>query len=110
MANCLECSIPLTPSRRGAPKRFCSPSCKLKMRDRAMRRGAPVYHLFRVMRRERDEAKRLSVWTEMCRLELAWNDQDEGRKTWLPAELVLSDIHERDMIPSTNIYVREAAE
>ena len=108
-ALCLECSSELTPSRAGKPKRYCSPSCRKTFENRARERGQVLYHLFRVYRRQRREAERLKVWTEMCRLELSWNDDDNGRQTWKPAAMALHDIYARDQIPSTNIFLKERA-
>ncbi len=108
---CLECSAPLTPSRRGAPKRFCSAVCKRVFRERARARGAYLYHLVRAWRRERKVADALGLQNAICRLELYFNDQDAGKRTWLPPEMALDDIQRMDMMPSTNLYLpREAAE
>lgn len=101
---CLECSAPLTPSRRGNPRRFCSAQCSKTFENRRRSRGAALYDLFRVMRRERDTAKRLNIWTEMCRLELSWNDRDEGKRTWKPAMMALEDIAYHHPLPTTNLY------
>ncbi len=102
---CLECSDPIINRQRGA--RFCSPACQKMFGNRAMVRGAAFYHLIRAHRRERDKSKQLNLWTQICRLELYYNDIDAGKRTYLPPELVLSDIAAQDMIPSTNLYIKE---
>lgn len=77
---CLECGNALSASRQ--PERlFCCTPCRLAFNNRRMQRGAELYDLFRALRRERAEAKRLNIWTQICRLELAWQiDDDENAK------------------------------
>lgn len=107
MPACLECSAPLTPSRRGQAKRFCCKDHAVKFQNRRMTRGALLYDLFREHRRNRSKAYAMKLMTEMCRLELSWNDEDAGRKTWKPAEMALADIAAIDRPPTTNLYLRE---
>lgn len=106
MMPCLECSTPLTKSTRGKPRRFCSSACSQKFNNRRASRGMILYDLFRAMRRDRADAKALGIWTEMCRLELAWNDEDGGARTWKPARMALADIEDADIRPRTNIYLK----
>lgn len=107
MPLCLECSAPIAPSTRGHAKRFCSVACGKAFNNRRATRGALLYDLFRSMRRDRATAKAENIWTEMCRLELAWNDEDGGRRTWKPAKMALSDIDALDVKPTTNLYLKE---
>lgn len=106
---CLECSSPMAASTRGHDRRFCSIACKKAFGNRAATRGAAFYHLIRAHRREREKSKQMNLWTEICRLELYYNDIDAGKKTYLPPETVLQDIDRRDMKPATNLYVRTPA-
>lgn len=92
---CLECGNALTASRQ--PERlFCSPVCRQAFNNRRMQRGAEIYDLFRALRRERAEAKRLNIWTEICRLELAWQTEDDktrqGRKSYVPPKRALANL------------------
>ncbi len=105
---CLECSAPITPSKTGSPRRFCSDACAKKFGNRAMTRGAAFYHLIRAHRRERSKSKQLGLWTAICQLELYYNDIDAGKRTYLPPEMVLADIDAKDYRPTTNLFVRSA--
>lgn len=105
---CLECSIPIQPSTRGRAKRFCSVACGKAFNNRRATRGALLYDLFRAVRRDRKTAQDQGVWTEMCRLELAWNDEDAGRRTYKPVRMALADIEALDIKPTTNLYLKEA--
>ena len=82
---CKECGSPQTTTRRG--KGFCSDRCRVVFNNRRLQRGADLYDLFRALRRERDEAKTLNIWTEICRLEKIWQDEDEtmrpGRRSYI---------------------------
>lgn len=109
---CLECGISIAASKRGRAKRFCSPAHSQLFNNRAQSRGAHAYHLIRAIRRERDKAKQLGLWTELCRLELAWEDEDRAEnrsaKSYKPPEMALADIAACERcIPSTNLYIRE---
>lgn len=108
---CLECATPIPPSRSGEPRRFCCTACRRAFNNRAQTRGAHAYHLIRAIRRDRDEAKELNLWTELCRLELAWEDEDRaaGRVTnsYKPPRMALADIQACDRcIPTTNLYMK----
>lgn len=83
---CRECKKPL-PEGLKATANFCQPAegansyanqskCKASWNNRRKNRGADLYDLWMAMRYERDEAKRLEVWKEMCRLSEGWRDQD----------------------------------
>ena len=112
MCKCLECGAELTKQARGQAPRFCSVEHKRDFHNRAQTRGVHIYHLFRAMRRERAKAKQLNLWTELCRLELAWEDEDRanGRTmpSYKPAEMTLQDIAElKRCTPTTNLFIKE---
>ena len=110
---CLECGTPTTKSKRGMPKRFCKIECKRTFNHRRESRGAEAYDLVRALRRDRAEAARLDIWTELCRLDTLWEDEDRaaGRvtKSYKPPAMALADLKERDRVPMTNIYIKETA-
>lgn len=101
---CQECGKPITTTRRDAT--FCCTPCRQRFNNRRMQRGAELYDLFRAMRRERAEAKRLEVWTMICRLEKQWHDEDEGRKTWVSPKRALRNLVDKGSIPRGDILVR----
>ena len=104
---CLECSTPFTATHAaGKPQRFCGVACKRKFNHYRESNGALFFDLVRIMRNERDVAKKLGIWTELCRVELAMRDREKGRKTWKPAEMALADIEAMDRRPTTNLYVK----
>lgn len=74
---CHECSTAFVQPRADAC--FCSTSCRKTFNNRRAVRGAEVYDLFRALRRERPLAKELNIWTQMCRLELRWQEEDTKR-------------------------------
>lgn len=109
---CLECGAEVAPPVRCAPRRFCCAEHKSAFNNRAIKRGVHAYHLFRAIRRERKTAKALGLWTELCRLELAWEDEDrrDGRTmpSYKPPAMTLADIAELDRaVPTTNLFVKE---
>lgn len=91
---CLECGIALSGER--STKAFCSTQHRLAFNNRRTKRGAEIYDLFRAIRRERREAKQLGLWTEMCRLELRWQEEDErerpGRRSYMPPQTALMNL------------------
>lgn len=95
---CLECGNALTATRQPG-RLFCSTACRQAFNNRRMQRGAEIYDLFRALRRERAEAKRLNIWTEICRLELAWQIEDDetrqGRKSYMPAKRALINLRDK---------------
>mgnify|MGYP001611599155 CR=1 FL=1 len=103
---CLDCDMPLTEAQIRKGQRYCCTSHSIRFNNMMKTRGASIYSLVRILRRERDTATRLNIWTELCRVELSWNDQDAGRKTWKPAEMALADIEAMDRKPTTNLYVK----
>lgn len=109
---CLECGVELQKPVRAADRRFCCVEHKNTFNNRATKRGVHAYHLIRAIRRERGKAKALKLWTELCRLELAWEDEDrrDGRTvpSYKPPELTLADIAGlARAVPTTNLFVKE---
>lgn len=87
---CRECKNPL-PDRLKATAVFCGIPCKAKWNNRRKNRGADLYDLWMSLRYERDEAKRLGVWAELCRLSEGWRDDDarDGIKSYEKAGVVI---------------------
>lgn len=109
---CLECGVKLTPSKRGHPRRFCAPAHAKTFNNIAAKRGSHAYHLVYAMRSEREKSKQLGLWNELCRLHIAWRDEDQKSGRTMPAykppEMTLADIAACERcIPSTNLYIRE---
>jgi len=106
MIDCLECGNACSKGRQ-PDKLFCSPSCRLSFNNRRMQRGAEIYDLFRALRRERVEAKRLNIWTHICRLELAWQMEDEetrsGRKSYMPPKKALANLLDKGSLQRGDI-------
>lgn len=99
--NCLECGGALTARRAG--QEFCKPTCRQTFNNRRMQRGAEAYDLFRALRRERGDAKNLNLWTELCRLELKWQTEDEaqrpGRRSYMPPTKALTILKDKGSLP-----------
>lgn len=91
---CQECGNRISDPQR--EQLFCSAPCRQTFNNRRMKRGAELYDLFRALRRERGKAKELNLWTQICRLELEWQMQDEaqrpGRKSYMPPEKALANL------------------
>lgn len=106
---CQECGNHISGRVRGnhvsrvPGKLFCSTPCRQTFNNRRMQRGADIYDLFRALRRERSEAKRLNIWTEICRLELGWQQEDEtergGRKSYMPPRKALDLLRDKGSLP-----------
>ncbi len=94
---CHECAEPLTDARGG--QEFCTKACRQTFNNRRMQRGAEMYDLFRALRRERSDAKELNIWTELCRLELKWQTEDDaarpGRRSYMPPQKALSNLRDK---------------
>lgn len=94
---CQECSAALSTRRRG--KEFCNATCRQRFNNRRMQRGAELYDLFRALRRERSVAKAMNLWTQICRLELAWQMEDEkarpGRRSYMPPSKALRNLYDK---------------
>lgn len=104
---CAECGNEFQPKREHAE--FCSPACRSAFNNRANLRGRQIYDLFRAMRRERAKAKELNIWTEMCRLELQWQIEDErerpGRRSYMPPRQALASLYDRGALRRGEVLV-----
>lgn len=104
---CIECSAPLSARRIG--QEFCNTSCRQRFNNRRMQRGAEIYDLFRALRRERSQAKALNIWTEICRLELGWNMEDEkqrpGRRSYMRPQKALANLYDKGSLQRGEILV-----
>lgn len=98
---CQNCGSPITARRNG--QEFCKPSCRQAFNNRRMQRGAEMYDLIRALRRERDTAKELNIWTELCRLELGYQIEDEkerpGRRSYMPPKKALAILKDKGSLP-----------
>lgn len=104
---CRECGTPVSDGR----KLFCSTPCRMAFNNRRMQRGAMIYDLFRALRRERSEAKKLNIWTEICRLEYVWQQEDErerpGRRSYTPPKEALANLADKGSLPrGPSMWVR----
>ncbi len=98
---CQNCGEAMSARRIG--QEFCKPSCRQTFNNRRMQRGAEMYDLFRALRRERSEAKALNLWTELCRLELQYQMEDEaerpGRRSYMPPKKALGLLKDKGSLP-----------
>jgi predicted nucleic acid-binding Zn ribbon protein len=105
---CLECGKLWNERKPG--RLFCSSSCRVTFNNRRLQRGAELYDLFRAMRRERDDAKTLGIWAEMCRLELRWQQEDQeqrpGRRSYMPPRKALTNLRETGRLPIGDIVAK----
>lgn len=106
--NCQECGQPMDGRRRS--KMFCTQSCRQTFNNRRMQRGAELYDLFRALRRERADAKDLNLWTELCRLELQWQIEDErerpGRRSYMPPQKAVTILKDKGSLPRGEVLVK----
>lgn len=105
---CQECGVAL--NRPQIERLFCSPSCRMEFNNRRARRGAEIYDLFRALRRERSEAKRLNMWTLICQLELKWQQEDDakrpGRRSYMPPEKALANLFDKGSLSRGEVLVK----
>lgn len=105
---CAECGTRF--ERKRVTGEYCSTACRKSFNNRRATRGAALYDLFCAMRRERPLAKELGVWSEMCRLELMWNQEDEedrdGRKSYVPPRQAINRLLDRGAIPRGELLVK----
>lgn len=96
---CAECDNPIS----GRTKQFCSTKCRMAFNNRRMQRGAEIYDLFRALRLERDQAKALGLWSEICRLEFVWQQEDDrerpGRRSYVPPKKALAHLADKGSLP-----------
>ncbi|MDK2769930.1 MAG: hypothetical protein KYX69_19705 [Sphingomonas sp.] len=104
---CLECETAVSDARKG--QGFCCDACRSAFNNRRKRRGADAYDIFRALRRERSTAKRLNLWTELCRLELKWQMEDEaerpGRRSYVPPDQALANLYDKGALQRGDILV-----
>jgi len=90
---------------------FCSTLCRKAFSNRRMIRGAEIYDLFRALRRQRSDAKRLNIWTEICRLELKWQIEDEaerpGRRSYMPPEKALANLFDKGSLSRGDVLASD---
>lgn len=101
---CRECGADFLP--RHPSQDFCSPAHGKLFNNRRAVRGAELYDLFCGLRTERAESKALGVWTEMCRLELRWKEEDGGRRRYLPIRTALRRLRESGRLMIGDIVVK----
>lgn len=72
---------------------FCGKSCRNAFMNRRRDRGAQLYDLFMPIRYERGLARRLNLWTKICRMAAIFKDEDDraGRKSWPDPRRTLRD-------------------
>jgi len=80
---CLECGAAIEPHREAC---FCGRRCRMVWHNRRQARGTEVYDLLMALRYERGLAKRLGLWSRLCRLAQRWREDDvrarAGRRSW----------------------------
>lgn len=105
---CLECGNAIHAPRSG--KEFCCSPCRMAFNNRRRDRGADMYDLFRALRRERDKAKALGLWTELCRLELKWQEEDEarrpGRRSYVPPRRALDNLYDKGALQRGEVLTK----
>lgn len=93
MKCCLECGAEFTPG--AAHGDLCSTAHRKDWNNRRATRGATVFDLLMALRFERTLAKKLKVWTLLCRLAFEYRQEDirlrAGRKSWRPPEKVIEE-------------------
>lgn len=104
---CQECGNAFQSKKQAL---FCCAPCRQAFNNRRMQRGAELYDLFRTLRRERSEAKRLNIWTQICRLELKWQEDDEqkrpGRRSYMPPEKALANLFDNGSLSRGEVLVK----
>jgi hypothetical protein len=62
------------------------------------------------LRRERDVAKRMNIWTEICRLELIWQQEDEierpERRSYVPPSEALAHLYDKGSLQRGDVLVK----
>ncbi len=100
---CDECGEP-----HKSKGRFCGTPCRQAFNNRRLQRGAQVYDLVYAMRYDRDSAKTLGVWAELCRVVEQWNQEDKaehgGRKTYIPPKVAIANLKDRGQLRRATIY------
>lgn len=108
---CQECGSAIIGRRSG--QGFCKPSCRQAFNNRRMQRGAELYDLFRALRRERGVAKEMNLWTQLCRLELSWQQQDDaerpGRRSYMPPAKAITNLLDRGSLQRGEVLNKSVA-
>jgi hypothetical protein len=88
-------------------QRFCCAACRKAFNNRAMTRGAALYHLFRAHRRERERSGEMGLWSKLCELELVWHneDHDAGRKGYTDPQTVLMELYDSGRLARGELMV-----
>lgn len=89
---CRECQSAFQP--RHPSQEYCSTNCGRIFNNRRAVRGAELYDLFCALRSERKLSGEIGIWTEMCRLELRWKEEDGQVRKYLPPRLALNRLYE----------------
>lgn len=105
---CLECQSPLTASKRGHARRFCSLECKRVFNNRRAQRGMLLYDLVMGWRLDRQRADELGIRNHIHHLVMRFREEDAGRKMYKPLDMALGDIDALDIRPVTNLFLKEA--
>lgn len=78
-----------------------------------MQRGAELYDLFRALRRDRGVAKEMNLWTQLCRLELKWQQEDEvarpGRISYMPPAKAIMILFDKGSLQRGEVLVKPIA-
>lgn len=105
---CQECGKLASAARTS--QFFCGSDCRVAFNNRRKVRGADAYDLFRALRRERSEAKRLNLWTELCRLELQWEEDDRksrpGRRSYVRPTVALANLYDKGALQRGEVLVK----
>ncbi|MGJ5032258.1 transcriptional regulator [Bradyrhizobium sp. HKCCYLS2038] len=105
---CQECGNPISARRAG--QEFCAAPCRQTFNNRRMQRGAELYDLFRALRRERSTASEMNLWTQLCRLELQWQTEDDqqrpGRRSYMPPQKALTILKDKGSLPRGEVLCK----
>ncbi|ADU12000.1 hypothetical protein [Asticcacaulis excentricus] len=88
---CQVCGGPYASSVEAA--KFCGRACRSAFDNRIKARGVILYHLFMTLRYDRKLAKKIGLWSLICRAVAHWHAEDEaernGRASYSPPEVVI---------------------
>jgi len=85
---CYETGRPL-PESAPASARFIDAEARQAWNNRRKVRGSQLYDLFMAYRYDRQAAKALGLFSQLCKLAQAWRDEDKmvGRTSFEPLEI-----------------------
>lgn len=110
---CRECGQPFQVNAAAPHGMFCGAPCRKTFNNRRQVRGAELYDLFRAVRRERADAKAMSLWTAVCRLEEKWQEEDDrerpGRRSYAPPAEALTKLVDAGRISRRQTPAEEEA-